>query len=124
MPMMNSEARKRAAARELLTDPRAEARRLADEWDREADRSKRTRTMFAQEAIRTDVAASWIDACQSIGKTVDVERFVTRAVETLGGIAKSVEKPGGRTVLSIDLTGTEAALRAALPEGQIGRAHV
>ena len=37
MPMMNSEARKRAAARELLTDPRAEARRLADEWDREAD---------------------------------------------------------------------------------------
>ena len=100
---------------------------LHAEWDREADRSKRTRTMFAQEAIRTDVAASWIDACQSIGKTVDVERFVTRAVETLGGIAKSVEKPGGRTVLSIDLTGTEAALRAALPEGlpdQIGRAHV
>ena len=37
MPMMNSEARKRAAARELLTDPRADARRLADEWDREAD---------------------------------------------------------------------------------------
>lgn len=90
---------------------------LHAEWDREADRSKRTRTMFAQEAIRTDVAASWIDACQSIGKTVDVERFVTRAVETLGGIAKPVEKPGGRTVLSIDLTGTEAALRAALPEG-------
>jgi len=90
---------------------------LHAEWDREADRSKRTRTMFAQEAIRTDVAASWIDACQSIGKTVDVERFVTRAVETLGGIAKPVEKPGGRTVLSIDLTGTEAALRATLPEG-------
>ena len=90
---------------------------LHAEWDREAERSKRTRTMFAQEAIRTAVAASWIDACQSIGKTVDVERFVTRAIEALGGIAQSVEKPGGRTVLSIDLTGTEAALRAALPEG-------
>lgn len=90
---------------------------LHAEWDREAERSKRTRTMFAQEAIRTAVAASWIDACQSIGKTVDVERFVTRAVETLGGTAQRVEKPGGRIMLSIDLTGTDAALRAALPEG-------
>lgn len=90
---------------------------LHAEWDREAERSKRTRTMFAQEAIRTDVAASWIDACQSIGKTVDVERFVSRAVETLGGIVKRVEKAGGRTVLSIDLTGTDPAFRAGLPEG-------
>jgi hypothetical protein len=73
--------------------------------------------MFAQEAIRTAVAASWIDACQSIGKTVDVERFVARAVETLGGIVKPVEKAGGRTVLAIDLAGTDPAFRAGLPEG-------
>jgi hypothetical protein len=90
---------------------------LHAEWDREAERSKRTRTMFAQEAIRTDVAASWIDACQSIGRTVDVERFVTRAVETLGGIVKPVEKAGGRPVLAIDLAGTDPAFRAGLPEG-------
>ena len=90
---------------------------LHAEWDREAERSKRTRTMFAQEAIRTDVAASWIDACQSIGKTVDVERFVTRAVETLGGIVKQVEKPGGRTMLAIDLAAADPAFKAGLPEG-------
>jgi superfamily II DNA/RNA helicase len=90
---------------------------LHAEWDREAERSKRTRTMFAQEAIGTEVAASWIDACQSIGKTVDIERFVSRAVETLGGIVKQVEKASGRSVLSIDLTGTDSAFRAGLPEG-------
>jgi superfamily II DNA or RNA helicase len=90
---------------------------LHAEWDREAERSKRTRTMFAQEAIRTDVAASWIDACQSIGRTVDVERFVTRAVETLGGVVKPVEKAGGRPLLAIDLAGTDPAFRAGLPEG-------
>ena len=90
---------------------------LHAEWDREAERSKRTRTMFAQEAIRTDVAASWVDACQSIGRTIDAERFVARAVETLGGIAQAVEKPGGRAALSIDLSGTDPAFRAGLPEG-------
>ncbi|MBM7520238.1 hypothetical protein [Nocardioides nitrophenolicus] len=37
MPMMNSEARKRAVERALEADPRAEAHRLADAWDREAD---------------------------------------------------------------------------------------
>ena len=93
------------------------AAELHTEWDREAERSKRTRTMFAQEAIGTDVAASWIDACQSIGKTVDVERFVSRAVETLGGIMKQVEKSSGRTMLSIDLRSTDPAFRAGLPEG-------
>ena len=90
---------------------------LHAEWDREAERSKRTRTMFAQEAIGTEVAASWIDACQSIGKTVDVERFVTRAVETLGGIVKQVEKSGGRTMLAIDLAAADPAFKAGLPEG-------
>lgn len=35
MPMMNSEARKRAAAQQ--TDPVEVAIRLAEEWDREAD---------------------------------------------------------------------------------------
>ena len=93
------------------------AAELHTKWDREAERSKRTRTMFAQEAIGTDVAASWIDACQSIGKTVDVERFVSRAVETLGGIVKQVEKSSGRTMLSIDLRSTDPAFRAGLPEG-------
>ncbi|MEV5002085.1 hypothetical protein [Nocardioides sp. LML1-1-1.1] len=37
MSMMNSEARKRAAARLAEPDPTAVAARLADAWDREAD---------------------------------------------------------------------------------------
>ncbi|WGX94369.1 hypothetical protein [Nocardioides sp. L-11A] len=36
MPMMNSEARKRAGE-SARTDPQAEVRRLAEAWDREAD---------------------------------------------------------------------------------------
>ncbi len=37
MSMMNSEARKRAAAATAQADPTAVAARLADAWDREAD---------------------------------------------------------------------------------------
>jgi superfamily II DNA or RNA helicase len=90
---------------------------LHDEWDREADRSKRTRTMFAQETIKTNVAASWQAACKAVGEAVDVSRFVTLAVEALGGVAKLAKKAHDRTALAIDLTSANPAFRAAVPEG-------
>ena len=90
---------------------------LHDEWDREAERSKRTRTMFAQETIKTDVAASWLAACKAVGEAVDVTRFVTLAVEALGGVTNSIKKPNDREALAIDLTSADPAFRAAMPEG-------
>ena len=90
---------------------------LHGEWDREAERSKRTRTMFAQEAIKTDVAASWLAACRAVGESVDVARFVKLAVEALGGVANPVTKAHGREALAIDLSTADPGFRAALPEG-------
>jgi hypothetical protein len=77
--------------------------------------------MFAQEAIKTDVAASWLAACQAVGESLDVARFVKRAVEALGGVAKAVKKPHGREALSLDLAAADPAFRAALPEGLADR---
>jgi hypothetical protein len=90
---------------------------LHGEWDREAERSKRTRTMFAQEAIKTDVASSWLAACKAVGEAVDVTRFVTLAVEALGGVAKPTKKAHDRIALAIDLSGADPAFRSAMPEG-------
>ena len=90
---------------------------LHDEWDREADRTRRTRTMFAQEAIKTDVAASWLAASQAIGEAIDVARFVKLGVEALGGTANESTKAHERKALSLDLTGTDPAFRSGLPEG-------
>lgn len=47
MSMMNSEARKRAAARLAEPDPTAVAARLADSWDREADHEEACGNGFA-----------------------------------------------------------------------------
>ncbi len=90
---------------------------LHEEWDREAARSKRTRTMFAQEAIKTDVAASWLAACKAVGESIDVARFVEHAVEALGGVANPIRKANGREALSIDLASTDPAFRSSMPEG-------
>ena len=90
---------------------------LHNDWDREAERAVRTRTMFAQEAIKTDIAASWLAAAKAVGAAVDVARFVKLGVETLGGTAKETTKAHDRTVLSIDLAGTDPAFRSALPDG-------
>ena len=73
--------------------------------------------MFAQEAIKTDVAASWLAACAAVGEAVDVSRFVARAVEALGGTAKPVKKAFDRDALAIDLATADPAFRASLPEG-------
>jgi len=90
---------------------------LHGEWDREAERSKRTRTMFAQESIKTDVAATWLAACQAVGESVDVSRFVRHAVEALGGVATPARKPFGREALTIDLSAADPGFRGAMPEG-------
>jgi hypothetical protein len=73
--------------------------------------------MFAQETIKTDVAASWLAACKAVGEAVDVTRFVRLAVEALGGVVKLIKKPNDREALAVDLTSADPSFRAAMPEG-------
>lgn len=55
---------------------------LHTDWDKVADREKRSRTMFAQEAIKVDEVRQELDAVRAaIGSGVEVARFVKQACE-------------------------------------------
>jgi len=93
---------------EELIKPKADA--LYAEWENASQREKRTRTMFAQEAIKTEEVAKELDAMRSaIGSGVEVERFTREALQALGAIV-SMAGPS----LSVDLRGTPQALKDVL----------
>jgi superfamily II DNA or RNA helicase len=74
---------------------------LASAWDAVAEREKRTRTVFAQHALRPEeVAAELSQAVAAIGGETDVRRFVEEATRRLGA-APSRSNDG--KVLAIDL---------------------
>src|SRR6185503_1985943 len=55
---------------------------LHTDWDKVAEREKRSRTIFAQEAIKVDDVRQELDAVRAaIGSGVDVARFVKQASE-------------------------------------------
>src|SRR5207247_4437087 len=55
---------------------------LHTDWDKVAEREKRSRTMFAQEAIKVDDVRQELEAVRAaIGSGVDVARFVKQASE-------------------------------------------
>lgn len=57
------------------------------QWEAAAEREKRSRTMFAQQAIRVDeVAAELSAARQAVGSGVDVAAFMKDAVRTHKGV--------------------------------------
>ncbi len=86
-----------------------EARQIA-EWERAAEREKRSRTLFAHEGIKVDeVAAELEQVRQAIGAGADVRRFLVDATTALG--AHVVEQRGS---MLIDLTETPVALRDAV----------
>jgi hypothetical protein len=59
---------------------------LFEEWDRSADKERRSRTRYAQHTISTsEVTAELIAARAAIGSAEDVRRFVRDAVTALGG---------------------------------------
>jgi hypothetical protein len=85
---------------------------LQAEWDRRAEREKRSRTMFAQEGIKAEAARNWSQATQEMGSSVDVSRFVERATRSVGGTA-------GRRAdgsLQVSLRGVPMPLRDMLPD--------
>lgn len=76
-----------AQAEQLAFDTMApEERLLLDSWDSAAERERRSRTVFAQEAIRPqEVAAELSDVAQALGTPEELRRFVADAVTTAGG---------------------------------------
>jgi superfamily II DNA or RNA helicase len=71
----------------LLAEPVREVQQtLFEEWDRAAEKEKRSRTRYAQYTLSTDEVAAEIAAVRvAIGSAGDISRFVTDAVTALGG---------------------------------------
>lgn len=64
-----------------------ERKRLSDDWDRAADREKRSRTLFAQNAIKVeDVAQELAEVRDALGTMPDLERFVRESLRGVGAM--------------------------------------
>jgi len=82
---------------------------LHREWDRSADREKRSRALFAQHGIRVEeVRRELEEVREAVGSPADVERFVRDAVHASGGLVTR-----GRPA-TVDLSETPPALRDAV----------
>ncbi|MGE5593896.1 MAG: DEAD/DEAH box helicase, partial [Betaproteobacteria bacterium] len=83
---------------------------LYSEWENTADREKRSRTVFAQESIKTDeVARELNEARKAAGGPADVASFV---VDSLRAHGAAVTQKGG--VVHFDLRGVDGVLRDSL----------
>jgi len=79
---------------------------LFSDWEADADREKRSRTMFAQESIKVDEVAREMDAVQrSVGQGADIVSFVRTAAQAAGGLAS------GDNVLELNLVEARTSLR-------------
>jgi hypothetical protein len=104
---------------------RAVQETLFAEWERAAEKEKRSRTRFAQHSIDTAEVAAGVAAVQAaIGSATDVERFVRLAVTALGGTAAG----GGTSLVGdpvrLSLSGLPRAARDLLgtdADGLMGR---
>ena len=84
---------------------------LYAEWEAAGDREKKSRTIFAQHALKTEEVHKELEAArEAIGMGVDVETFVGDALRGLGA-GFTHERKGIR----IDLSECAPALRDALP---------
>jgi superfamily II DNA or RNA helicase len=84
---------------------------LFAEWENAADREKRSRTMFAQHAIKPDeVAAELTAAREAVGSGTDVARFVRDGVTRAHGVMSA----GSTGTITINLNESRQALRDAV----------
>jgi len=59
---------------------------LNTRWEQEAERERRSRTLFAQHGIDVrEVAHDWEAMCAAIGSHVEVRRFIEQAITAHGG---------------------------------------
>lgn len=83
------------------------------QWEAAAEREKRSRTMFAQQAIRVDDVAAELNAArEAVGSGVDVAAFVKDALRMHGGVVSE------NRAVDFDLSESPRGLRDML-----GREH-
>jgi hypothetical protein len=84
---------------------------LFKQWDAASEREKRSRTMFAQEAIKVDEVAAELQAVRSaIGSGVDVATFTKQAFGAYGAVVSA----NGTGEVQVDLGEVPRALRDAV----------
>jgi superfamily II DNA or RNA helicase len=82
---------------------------LFGNWERAADREKRSQTMYAQQSIRVDEVARELETARAaVGGGTDVKAFVCAAVQSLRG------RVSGDDPVRLDLSEAPDALRDAL----------
>ncbi|MHB8290193.1 MAG: helicase-related protein, partial [Acidimicrobiales bacterium] len=97
---------------------RGEQLQMLEEWNLAAERETRSRTVFAQEAIKVDeVVREVTEARQAVGSNHDIARFVTDGVRSLGGAVE------GEETLRISLDHLPAAARDTLGGGSEVEIH-
>lgn len=83
---------------------------LHKEWDKAADREKRSRTVFAQDSIRVqEVARELRESREATGSAEDVQRFTLEALGALKGVVRLYNQ-----IHEIDLKDSPRALKDAL----------
>jgi hypothetical protein len=87
---------------------------LFSDWEADAEREQRSRTMFAQMSIKVDEVAREMDAVQrSVGNSADIPSFIRTAVQAAGGLVS------GDNLLELNLAEARTSLREA-----VGADHV
>ncbi|MCP4695833.1 MAG: DEAD/DEAH box helicase [Gammaproteobacteria bacterium] len=87
-----------------------ETKTFISEWDKAADREKKSRALFAQHSIKVKEAARELEAMQAaIGSGAEAARFVRTALEAHGARIQECN-----TALNIDLSESPAGLCDAL----------
>jgi superfamily II DNA or RNA helicase len=93
-------------------------RELELEWTNAAERERRSRTLFAQHAIKPEeVHRELVAVRDAIGAGVDVRQFVTQALRAHGATVRD----GARGGLTADLAEVPAGLREAV--GLVAQEH-
>ncbi len=88
-----------------------QAKAIYMDWDKSAEREKNTRSIFAQQTIRTDEVTRELDSVwEAIGSHVDVKDFTINALKAFGGIVLENQKGN----LEVNLSSTPAILHNAL----------
>ena len=87
---------------------------LFGEWQKAADRERRSQNLFAQASIRPEEVASELrEARHAFGEAEDVRRFIHAAVPAVGGTVS------GEKVLRIDVSAGPPALKDAVIETRL-----
>lgn len=110
------------------------AQRVEKDWDAAADREARSRSVFAQAALKVDdVALELKDAREAVGNAADVESFLREALKACGavvtreglGVAVNAREAARGLVDRLPMTEFRAAFAYPPPKGvtYVGRTH-